>query len=160
MPQRKSFVKRGGRAGGGEWARRVVCGASRPGLSFLSTSFEAEAQATYSGADARNACFHYFMVYKVSIGLRGPWFCFLAPLAAGRRDVRGRSGRGHDAVLHGVRGPRGENRGQVLQAVPQDDGPHDLGGPRAGEAVHSVRDAARGEGGKQGPWRVTTICFR
>lgn len=86
-------------------------------------------------------------------------FLFLInPHVAGRLIIRGRSGRRHDAVLHGVRGPRGENRGQVLQAVPQDDGPHDLGGAGAGEAVDPVRDATRGEGGGQGPCGVTGPC--
>lgn len=61
----------------------------------------------------------------------------------------GGGGGQHDAVVHGLRGPRGEDRGAVLEAILEDDGSHDLRRQGARKTVHAVRHASRGQGGGQ-----------
>ena len=69
----------------------------------------------------------------------------------------------HNFVVHGIRRPRGEDRGAFLEAIRKDDRPHDLGGKGAEASVHPLLHAPRGKGRGQGAggmtWRgVVTRC--
>ncbi len=140
-------------------SRKTVPRTHRP-VAIIST-------VLYSCAGVRCGC-----SFACSLIAHCPILAPLSPLTHVGEGVvvRGGSGRGgrrrrrrrHDAFVHRLRGPRGPDRGAVLQAVPQDDGPHDLGGAGAGAAVDPFRDAARRERGGPGNRGVTGMirwCF-
>lgn len=62
--------------------------------------------------------------------------------------------RRHNAVVHGLRGPRCSDRGSLFEEVRENDGPHDLGGEGKGAAVDALLDEARRQGRDQGAHRM------